>query len=114
MSSPTVFMHVLRFSTYTPLESLSACVPPGKSVIYGMKACFGTLAEGTHGPSASSSLIARQYPNFAVRGLVPTGTVIVRDKKIYIVSVADGRLFYKPIGETNRAQRTYWYRQTVR
>ena len=114
MSAPTVFRNILRFSTYTPLENISSCVPPGRSVIYGMNALYGGLAYGTYGAVADTNLKARQYVGFATRGIIPTGTVIVRDKKVYVVHVSDGRLLYRQIGTVGGAIKTYWYRQSQR
>lgn len=114
MSAPTVFRNILRFSTYTPLENISSCVPPGKSVIYGMDALYGGLVAGTYGTSAGTNQQARQYVGFATRGIIPTGSVIVRGKKVYVVHVSDGRLLYRQIGTIGGAIKTYWYRQSQR
>jgi len=112
VSAPTVFSNILRFSTYTPLESVSACVPPGKSVLYGMSALYGGTVAGTH--ASGTAQARRQYTGFATRGFIPTGTVIVRGSKVYIVHVSDGRLLYKEIGTIGGAIKTYWYRESKR
>ncbi|MBL8488308.1 MAG: hypothetical protein JNK22_14590 [Rhodocyclaceae bacterium] len=56
----------------------------------------------------------KQYAGFSVRGYIPTGTVVVRDKKVFLVHVAEGRLLYKQIGTVGGATKVYWYREQAR
>lgn len=114
-SSPTVFRNILSFSTYSPNLSISACVPPGKGVLYGMSALDGSVVAGTYAAGAGvTAQQRRQYVGLSVRGYIPTGSLIVRGKKVFVVNVADGRLLYKQIGTIGGASKVYWYRESER
>lgn len=111
-SSPSVYRNVLRFSTYSPNLSISACVPPGKGVLYGMNALDGSLVSGTYPTGTPQQM--RQYLNMAARGYIPTGALVVRGKNVYIFTVADGRQFARKIGTIGGATRVFWYRESER
>lgn len=114
-SSPTVYRNILSFSTYSPNLSINACVPPGKGVLYGMNALDGSVISGTY--AAGMGVTAqqrRQYVGLAVRGYIPTGSLIVRGKKVFVVNVAEGRLLYRQIGTIGGASKVYWYRESER
>lgn len=105
-SPPTVLLNRLEFSTYNPSEYINACSPAGKGQLYGMNAEFGGLAA----PPASSNF-SRAYPDFQVRGYIPAGGVVIRNKNIYSVHIAEGRLTYQLVGVLGGAKGVYWYKQ---
>ncbi|HMX17454.1 MAG TPA: hypothetical protein PKD29_11415, partial [Rhodocyclaceae bacterium] len=111
-ASPTVFQNVLRFATFSPNESLDSCLPAGRGALYVMGAQFGELVNAL--TSSATLPIARQYTGFSVRGFIPTGTVLIRDKNIYVVHIAEGRLLYQKIGTVGGATKIYWYREQAR
>ncbi|CAG0929771.1 MAG: hypothetical protein EFKGCFLK_01966 [Rhodocyclaceae bacterium] len=114
-SAPTVYRNILSFSTYSPNLSISACVPPGKGTLYGMSALDGSVVTGTYAAGAGvTAQQRRQYVGLAVRGYIPTGSLIVRGKKVFVVNVAEGRLLYRQIGTIGGASKVYWYRESER
>ncbi len=113
-AQPTVFSNVLRFSTYSPTGTINACLPPGKGTLYNVDSRFGGVAPGTTIATGVPAQMNKQYAGFSVRGYIPTGTVVVRDKKVFLVHVAEGRLLYKQIGTVGGATKVYWYREQAR
>ena len=80
-----------------------------------MSALDGSVVAGTY--AAGSGVTAqqrRQYVGLAVRGYIPTGSVVVRGRQIFRVNVAEGRLLYRLIGTIGGASKVYWYRESER
>ncbi len=113
-AAQTVFKNVLRFPTYSPNLSVSACVPPGKGVLYGMSALDGSVVADTY--TSGTPQERRQYIGQAGRGYIPGGTLIVRGKKVFeMYGVAgSGGPPPKQVGTIGGASSIYWYRESAR
>ncbi len=112
---PTVFYNVLRFSTFNPTASLSACLPPGKGKPYALDARFGgSVPNGTTAASTTS----KQDPGISsagTRGVYadPSLPVIIGGK-VYLPICHDGVCNFELLGSIGGASRMYWYRESAR
>jgi len=107
-SSAEVFYNVLNFGTYTPVQSLNACLPPGLGQLYGLNAIFAGKAD-TDFVGGVTAADPPTYGSVGIkgRGFVSPGGVIVVAGKVYRITVVDGAL--KTIeGNPQLRQRAYW------
>lgn len=128
VNTPSVFLNVLRFGTYSPLATSSACVPPGKGTTYTMSALDGRIVSDTNhdgvvttSDSRNSSDSVKGYPSDSVfifkknftpppsgdpgGGGGPCGTTV------YSQSCADGVCKPVPIGTACSGQRVFWFQE---
>ena len=112
VTAPTIYSNILRFATFSPNLSISACVPPGKGVVYGMNAIFGGTVPGTYTTGTPQQM--RQYIGFVSRGYPPPGILIVRNGKMYWVVCGDGKCDYQLVGAIGGGTQVYWHREASR
>ena len=110
-SSPEVIGNVLNFGTYSPTQSLNACLPPGLGQLYGINAVTGGLVDTNLDGSVSPG-DARTYASAGIqgRGFVTPGGLLVLGGQVYRVTVVDGALRTIPAGALTQ-QRSYWQRE---
>ena len=114
VNQPTVYFNVLRFGTYSPLASVSACVPPGKGTEYAISAQDGSIVVDTNRDGVVTSADRRTTSNYNLRGFPSSGTIVIRDGKVWLHSVSDGVTKAEKIGTAGAAQRAYWFQEPER
>lgn len=109
VNAPTVFSNVLRFGTYSPLAAASACTPPGKGNLYAISALDGSIvADTNHDGKVDPATDARTFSDYTIRGFPSSGTVVIRDNKVWILTTSDGVTKAENIGPAGIGQRIYW------
>lgn len=110
INAPTVFFNIVRFGTYSPVSQPSPCLPPGQGLIYAMNALTGEATDINLNKTIDSG-DTRVINDFTIRGFASSGTMIIRDGKIWHLTVADGALKAENIGTAGVGRFTYWYQE---
>jgi type IV pilus assembly protein PilY1 len=110
-ASPEVINNVLNFGTYSPTQSLNACLPPGLGTLYGINAVTGGLADTLLTGSVSLA-DPRTYASVGIkgRGFVVPGGIVVLNGQVFRVTVVDGALRTIPAGSLYQT-RSYWQKE---
>ncbi len=114
VNAPSVFFNVLRFGTYSPLASVSECVPPGKGAEYAMDANSGVNVVDTNKNGVINGGDSRSVSKYSLRGFPSGGSVVIRDGKVWLHNVSDGVTTGTQIGTAGQAQRAYWFQEPER
>ena len=114
VNAPSVFSNVLRFGTYSPRAASSPCFPAGKGTEYAMSALDGSVVVDTNRDDKIDILDKRITSNASLRGFPSSGTIVIRDGKVWLHSVTDGVTKGERIGTIGGAQRAYWFQEPER
>ena len=110
INAPSVFFNIVRFGTYSPVSQPSPCLPPGQGLIYALNALTGEATDINLNKTIDSG-DTRVVNDFTIRGFASSGTMIIRDGKIWHLTVADGALKAENIGTAGVGRFTYWYQE---
>ena len=113
-SQPAVFYNVLRYSTFNPTASVSACLPPGGGMLYAVDARYGSsMASGTADGRPPTTKQAPGIPVGGTRGVYSDPSVVIKDGVIYQSFCHDGTCSFAKIGTVGGATKMYWYRESA-
>ena len=118
-SQPSVFYNVLRYSTFNPTASLSACLPPGKGTLYAIDARYGgSVANST---TVAPSTTTKQDPGISTggtRGTYSDPSLVFKKSggstEVYRSFCHDGTCSFQKLGTVGGATKMYWYRESAR
>jgi type IV pilus assembly protein PilY1 len=122
VNAPSVFFNVLRFATYSPLASASACVPPGKGTNYSMSALDGRIVTDTNHDGVVTTSDSRSSPDVS-KGFASDDTLVFNktpggggggggdDTTIFHMVCSDGPCRLEAIGRVGAGQRVYWFQE---
>ena len=113
VSMPTVLRNVLRFSTYSPLENINSCVPPGRGQLYGMDAFSGVPLDPAQYKLLPSN--PRIFAGFYSQGYIGNGVPIIFHGKMYVLQVTEsGEILPGGSSVVGAGAKVYWYREAER
>ena len=113
VNSPTVFYNVLRFGTYSPLATASACLPPGRGTMYSMSALDGSIVSDTNRDGVVTAADSRAFTDFAARGYPSDSALVFSGGKIWNISCSDGNCRIEKVADTTLG-RSYWFQEPER
>ncbi|MGH8670497.1 MAG: pilus assembly protein, partial [Burkholderiales bacterium] len=108
---PQVFGNVLSFATFTPVEALNACTPPGTGKLYLVNALNGGVIDIDKDGQIDPNTDTRTVSSFYVQGYVSPGSVIVRGGKIIQLHAGGALLHGRQVGTVGGGSRVYWYQE---
>ncbi len=107
----SIFYNTVRFGTYSPRGSVSACLPPGAGLLYAVNAADGTVAVDTNHNGTVGHGDSRVISDFAIRDFVSNGQAIILGDSVEHFISASGTGFGEDIGQAGVGRAAYWYQE---